>query len=115
MEDADFQKQMKEMQEIAARAYIDEYKEKAEKYTADYAYWKTIQNPNVLIKQRLNRFLEISSDVDFNAQLKAANGLKKFVNEEYEQKDAVWRRCFRAGKPAVDVARSITQEWLKEL
>jgi hypothetical protein len=115
MESPDYTEQMKEMQAIAARAYTDEYKEKSKKYTSDYAYWKTIQNPNVLIKQRLNRFLEISSTVDFNAQLKTVNNRKKFVKEEYEQKNDTWRRCFRAGKPAVDAARAIAQEWLKEV
>lgn len=115
IESPDYQKQMKEMQEMTTRVYTEEYKEKSERYTSDYAYWKTIQNPNVLIKQRLNGFLEISSTVDFNAQLKTENNRKKFVKEEYEQKNDTWRRCFRAGKPAVDIARAISQEWLKEL
>lgn len=115
MESPDYKEQMKEMQEITARVYMEEYKEKSKKYTSDYAYWKTIQNPNVLIKQRLNRFLEISSTVDFNAQLKTVNNRKKFVKDDYEQKNDTWRRCFRAGKPAVDAARAISQEWLNEL
>ncbi len=114
-ESAEFKAQMKQVEEMSNLAYAEEYKELLQKYNADYAEWKAIQNPNVLIKQRLNRFLEISSRVDFNAELKTENGLRKFVKEEYEQKDDTWRRCYRAGKPAVDAARTIAQEWLKEI
>jgi hypothetical protein len=115
LENAEFKAQMKQAEEMSGLAYAEEYKELLQKYNADFADWKAIQNPNVLIKQRLSRFLEISSSVDFSAELKTENGRKKFVKEEYEQKDEHWRRCYRAGKPAVDAARIIAQEWLKEI
>ncbi|MET0243318.1 MAG: hypothetical protein ABW174_07615, partial [Flavitalea sp.] len=60
-------------------------------------------------------FLEVTSDIDFNAQLKEKNGKMIFVNPAYEGKSADWKRAFRSGREAVLAARSFAQEWLKEL
>lgn len=114
-ENPEYQQQMKQMYESTATLYAEEYKTKMEEYNTNFADWNTNKNPNTLIKKRLGQFLEISSSVDFNAQLKTEGNRKEFVNEEYQQKDDVWKRCFRSGKPAIDASRTIAQEWIKEL
>ncbi len=72
-------------------------------------------NPNQLIARRLQEFLDLSKDVDFNAQLKPVGGKMRFVNPAYEQKSSNWKLCYRAGKPAVDAGRAFATAWLKEL
>ena len=72
-------------------------------------------NPNQLIARRLQEFLDLSKDVDFNAQLKPSYGKMRFVNPTYESKSTNWKLCFRAGKPAVDAGRTFAAAWLKEL
>jgi len=73
-------------------------------------------DPRVLIAQRLQAFLDVSRDVDYSAQLYAAErGKMKFVNAAYETKPENWKLCFRAGKPTVDAARAFALAWLKEI
>jgi hypothetical protein len=116
LESPEYKEQMKQVKESALKIYTDEYKTQMEEYNNNFANWKAIQNPSILIKKRLKDFLELSASVDFNAQLKNEQyGKKQFVNEDYQQKDDNWKRCFRAGKPAVDASRAIAQDWLKEL
>ncbi|HYJ37577.1 MAG TPA: hypothetical protein VEV87_03135 [Chitinophagaceae bacterium] len=68
-----------------------------------------------LIKSRLELFLDITKDIDFNAGLKEVNGKKIFVNPFYEQKSAEWKMGYRAGKDVVQTARTFAGEWMKEL
>lgn len=67
------------------------------------------------IKIRLQEFLAISADVDFNAELVQDGKLKRFAKREYENKSMNWKYCFRAGKETVEAARQFAQQWLKEL
>jgi hypothetical protein len=115
MESPDYQNQMKEMQKYVAVEYEREFKEKTEKYTTDYKNWQTIKSPSLLIKQRLNQFLEISSDIDFNTKLITKNNRQVFQNETYENKNNNWKLCFRAGKTTIETARLLATNWLKEL
>ena len=68
-------------------------------------------DPSVLIKQRLNEFLEVSASVDFTAELR--NNM--FVNPDYEKKSPQWKMCYRAGKDVVEAARVEAKAWLDEL
>jgi hypothetical protein len=68
-----------------------------------------------MIKSRLELFLDITKDIDFNAGLKEVNGKKIFVNPFYEQKSAEWKMGYRAGKDVVQTARTFAGEWMKEL
>lgn len=70
-----------------------------------------------MVRQRLEAFLKLSANIDFNAALKKhASGKKMvFVNDEYERKPYAWKFCFRLGKETVEEARSFAQQWLKEL
>jgi hypothetical protein len=67
------------------------------------------------IKLRLREFLQLSANVDFNAELVERNGKKGFVNQAYESKSAVWKYCFRAGEQSTGAARAIAEQWIKEI
>jgi hypothetical protein len=69
----------------------------------------------VLIAMRLRRFLDVTKDVDYAAQLVDKNKRKVFANEALEAKPAEWKMAFRAGKPATDAARAFAQKWLADL
>lgn len=70
-------------------------------------------DPMDLIKQRLTDFLQISSEVDFDAELKS--GSNTFKNPDYEKKDGYWKMCYRAGREVVAAAREEAKKWLDEL
>lgn len=73
-------------------------------------------HPNPVIRQRLQRFLEISRTVDFSAKTAPDQyGKLRFVNPAYEQKDVYWKQCYRVGKEATTAARALAQEWLAEV
>ena len=59
--------------------------------------------------------LEITKDVDYNAELKEINNKKKFVNASYEAKRPEWKMAFRAGKEVTEVTRAFAEQWLDEL
>ncbi|MFN8429345.1 MAG: hypothetical protein U0V04_05150 [Spirosomataceae bacterium] len=111
----EFKKQMKEMETFQKQAYEEEYKLKAAQYQADLERWNAIKNPDVLLKEKLEEFLDHSANIDFSAKLKEQYGRKVFINPEMESKDSFWKLCFRAGKPAVEAARTIAREWLEEM
>jgi hypothetical protein len=69
----------------------------------------------MMIKARLETFLSLTADVDFNAVVKEEYRVKKFINPAYEKKPAEWKMAYRAGKPAVDAARQFAKSWLAEL
>jgi len=87
-------------------------------YNNKLAQWekKNPLTPNVMIKAWLTEFLEISKDVDFNAELVTVeDGKKLFAKTEYERKPDTWKMCFRAGKETVEAGRSYAIQWLDEL
>ena len=67
------------------------------------------------IKQRLQKFLELSATVDFDAELKQVGNKKKFVNPVYEAKAYDWKQVYRAGKEVIDPARKFAEQWISEL
>ena len=69
----------------------------------------------VLVANRLRRFLELSKDVAFGAQLIDKDGKKVFADPTLEAKPKEWKMCFRAGKPATDAARGFAERWLSDL
>ncbi len=89
------------------RAYKERIADYDRKYPAD---------PRTLIAQRLQEFLDLSRDVNYDAKLyRDDRGKMKFVDGAYENKPDDWKTCYRAGKPAVDAARTLASVWLKEL
>lgn len=88
------------------RSYQESLKRWEKEYPAD---------PNVLIKKRLEHFIAVANTVDFTAELKTANGKKKFVKAEYEGKSDEWKQMYRAGKDVILPAVSFAKQWLSEL
>jgi hypothetical protein len=72
-------------------------------------------DPKALIAGRIREFLETSADVDFGAKLVKKGGLMRFDNEDYEAKPITWKLCFRAGREAVEAARTFATSWLSAL
>lgn len=72
-------------------------------------------DPRALVAMRLKRFLDVSKDVAYDAQLIEKEGKRVFADASLEARPAEWKLCFRAGKPATDAARSFAQKWLSDL
>jgi len=90
---------------------MNTYKERLDKFNKEYP-----ANPNDMIKIRLQKFLDLSASVDYNAELKTGNGgWKVFVNPDYEHQSNEWKACYRAGKETVDAIRAEVTKYLKEL
>ena len=88
-----------------------QYSSDIQKFEAKYP-----EDPQILLKKRLQEIIDITADVDYAAELKEGyQGKKIFVNPTYEKKPAEWKLAFRAGKPATDAVRAAAQEWLKKL
>ena len=91
--------------------------EETKEYEAAVAKWKQEypDDAKPLIARRLREFMQLSSDVDFNAKLKTQEGRSTFENPAYQAKSSQWKMCFRAGKEATTAARAAVQQWLTEL
>jgi flagellar biosynthesis GTPase FlhF len=76
-------------------------------------------DPRALVALRLRRFLDVTKDVDFAAQLvdtSVGNGKRRvFADPALEARPGEWKMAFRAGKPATDAARTFAQKWLSDL
>ena len=69
----------------------------------------------VLVANRLRRFLQVSSDVAYDARLIDKDGTKVFEDAALEARPREWKLCFRAGKPATDAARAFAETWMNDL
>lgn len=72
-------------------------------------------NPLHYVKKQLQRFLDETADVDFEAELITKNQKKVFVNPQYERKGNYWKMAYRAGKEVVDPAREFVSAWIAEI
>jgi hypothetical protein len=72
-------------------------------------------DPRALVAMRLRHFLEVTSDLNYDAQLVDRNGKKVFADAALEAKPDQWKLAFRAGKPATEAARAFAQRWLSDL
>lgn len=91
--------------------YADADRARAEREQLAFDKW----NLKTQLKQSLQAFVATASSVDFAAQTAQKSDSTVFVNPTYEKKGAVWKACFRAGKPATEAALEIARSWLKEL
>jgi hypothetical protein len=96
----------KDQQQREVADYKQALKDWETRYPADY---------KLVIKERLQKLLDVTKDVDFSAALKDVNGKKKFVNPSYESKKPEWKMAFRAGKEVTELTRTFAQQWLGEL
>ncbi len=100
------------------KAYQQDYEGQLETFRKDSLEWvqEWTTDPKPMLIRGLGKFLEISTDVDFGAAVvRHSSGYTSFANPEYESKPPEWKLCFRAGRGAVDAARAVAEEWLKEL
>lgn len=106
--DAQMDAALKEGAAYQAKAHQQALAEWQKKYPVD---------PKPFIASRLREFLALSATVDFTAKVsrKGKDPALKFDNPAYESKDSQWKYLYRAGKPAVDAARTAAQEWLKAI
>lgn len=72
-------------------------------------------DPRSLIAKRLHHFLDSTKDINYAAQLVDKDKKKVFADPALEARPAEWKMAFRAGKPAVDAARTFAQSWLADL
>ncbi|MBL7725118.1 MAG: hypothetical protein JNK27_13280 [Chitinophagaceae bacterium] len=72
-------------------------------------------DPAVIIKARLQEYLQVAATVDFTAKLTEPDKykIKKFVNPVYEKKSLKWKAIYRAGKEVNDAVTAFVKEWLK--
>lgn len=86
-----------------------------DKYQADLKKWQDEADPKALIAARLQDFVNVSADVDFDAKTEVHDGKKIFSDDQYEDKSNIWKMCYRAGREATTAARAAATIWLKEL
>ncbi len=118
------QKQLKEYQNpnyklwaILVESDVRENEQKAAQYKADITRWEKDfpADSKEIVKLRLKKFMDLTSNVDYNAELKEKYNKKVFVNPEYEHKSSEWKMAFRSGKEVTETARDFVQQWLTEL
>jgi hypothetical protein len=99
--------------------YTQVYEQQMVEFNNKIAEWEKQypeNNPSLLIKAWLEKFLDETKDVDFSAETAVDQYNRElFVKQEYERKSSVWKLCYRAGKEATDTGRNLAQKWLNEL
>jgi len=118
------QKQLKDYQNpnhklwaALAENDVRENERKTTQYKKDIERWEN-QFPvdsKEIVKLRLQKFLDVTADVDYNAELKERYNKKVFVNPDYERKPQEWKMAFRSGKEVTETARAFVQKWMTEL
>jgi hypothetical protein len=111
---AEYEKAMSGGSEASDEAAKRLAEQEAKVKQAELAYAAS-QNPKLMVKERLKKFVALASSVDFQAQLTSKYNRQVFVNPEYEKKDNLWKLLFRAGPEATNAAREYAQGWLAEL
>lgn len=89
---------------------VRSYNERMKQWEVGYP-----ETVNRFITARLQKMLDATKDIDYNAELVEKWGKKKFVNPAYEAKNTEWKQGFRAGKEITENARIFAQKWLDEL
>jgi hypothetical protein len=94
---------------------LDGMLEAAKKPFPDKAIWEKAYpaDPTMLVKKKLQEYLQLVATVDFNAKLTTGGNRTKFVDPVYEKKSQQWKACYRAGKEVNDVVIPFVKEWLK--
>ena len=102
----------KQMEGILTQYEYDmgDYRYKLKQFEREYP-----ADVRAFIKLRLQEFLQVTTNVDFNAELVERSGKKRFVNPAYEAKHPAWKYCFRAGKQSTTAARALAKEWLTQI
>lgn len=89
---------------------VKRFKERTQQWESWYP-----ASASQFIAARLQKMLDATRDIDYNAGLVEKYGKKRFVNPAYESKNQEWKQGFRAGKDVTESARTFAQNWLSEL
>jgi hypothetical protein len=83
----------------------------------DLKYWQQEypESAKELVKRRLQKFMDFTSDIDFSAKLVKRGNKMVFADPALEEKDALWKACFRCGKETITAARQYAKQWLSTL
>lgn len=87
------------------------------RYEENMELWKKNypESINQFISGKLQKMLDATKGIDYNAALVEKYNKKRFVNPAYEAKNTEWKQGFRAGKEVTETARAFAQQWLGEL
>ena len=86
------------------------FKENMKRWESEYP-----ESVSQFVATRLQKMLDVTKDIDYDAQLVEKWGKKRFVNPVYEGKRTEWKQGFRAGKDVTETARAFAEKWLGEL
>ena len=89
---------------------VNNYQQRMKQWESSYPV-----SVNDFIATKLQKMLDATKDIDYNAELVEKWGKKRFVNPAYESKNQEWKQGFRAGKEVTDMSRSFARKWLNEL
>ena len=101
-----FYQSEKMKKESSLKSHEERLKSWEKNYPEDYRQF---------IKARLEKFINLATTVDFNAELKTVNGKRKFVNPLYEGKSYDWKQIYRAGNEVIQPSIAAAQQWINEL
>jgi hypothetical protein len=106
-----------EFRKLERQGIEAERKADQEAYERELADWEEgyPSDPQVLVKKRLEEFLDATEDVDYEAETVKKNNKMRFADGEYESKPSEWKLAYRAGKEPTEKARAFAQSWLAEL
>jgi hypothetical protein len=101
-----------ERQGLEAQRAADQrsFEQSLERWNDDFP-----EDPGMLIQRRLQSFLDVCGDVDFEAELVERYDRMRFVETSYEGKPWEWKLCYRAGEDSVEAAREVARLWLEAL
>jgi hypothetical protein len=94
---------------------LDAMLETAKKPFPDKELWEKAYptDPAILVKKKLQEYLQLVATVDFTAKLTTTGNRAKFVNPVYEKKNLKWKAMYRAGKEVNEEVAAFVKEWLK--
>ena len=95
----------------------EETEEDAAQQEMETNYFNKDYPPTVkeLVKLRLQKFLEVTATIDFNAKLVQQGKFKVFADPALEARNGDWKKLFRAGPETIGAALLFAQEWLRDL
>ncbi|MCR6720317.1 MAG: hypothetical protein NVV59_08465 [Chitinophagaceae bacterium] len=113
----DYQNPNHETFKIIASSEKNQQEDDERRYQENIKRWKQDfpENVKLFIADKLNKMLEATNGIDYNAQLVEKYGKKRFVNPTYESKRREWKQGFRAGKEVTEYARTFVKKWVDEL
>lgn len=117
-EQMDAQLKNPEMMKLMRDAAVAERAQRQEEYAKRIREFDAAHptDPRAAVVAVLQRFIEVSGTVDFDAKLvKSQGGKMVFANPDYESRSSEWKMCFRAGREPLAAARAAVQVWLREL